>query len=250
MCEIGEPTLASSQAALQKNALDNDDPASIILPSEMFSAFGRGTRGDVQIPRQAYKDAVTSAKQTVGGKPGDTFFAFFIPERSFVDDNVAAALIAQKALDDDTLSDLRMTDFTNPVFSAQRCALADTIPDAAKNADDLRKSWAPILQKSSLPGAAGLAARLSTPNDKDANQKRVDDYVAKCVARGADNTDGPKFVGELLQLASQRRQAFVKAFPAIDESPALIPKDSLGVAENSLHMHEDCTVQTSESVIE
>jgi hypothetical protein len=250
MCEVGEPTLASSQAAMQKNALDNDDASSIFLPAEMFEVFDRGTRGTVSIPRQAYKDAIANAKQTVGGAAGDTMFAFFIPERSFVDDRVTDQLVTQGVLDDDAVTDLRMTDFTNPVFSAQRCALADTIPDDAKNADDLRKDWVPILSKSNLPGASGLAARLGTKNDQDAARKRVDAYVAKCVARGADKNDAPKFVDELVHLASQRRQAFVKAFPAIDESPALIPKDKLGVSEDSLHMHEDCTVQASESEIE
>jgi hypothetical protein len=249
MCDLGEPTLASSQAAMQPHALDNDDPASIFVPNAVFEQLERGGRGSVMVSRSAYKAALTKGKQTVGGKAGDTMFAFFVPERSFVDDAVGDELVAAGVLDAGLLLDLRMTDFTNPVFSAQRCALADTAPDGVATADALRKAWIPILQRSKLAGAAGLAKRLATPDDDAAHEQAIADYVARCVARGASATDGPAFVDDLLRLSSQRRRAFEATFPAINESPALIPQDKLGGAANALHMHPDCTVSNVESEI-
>ena len=247
MCDVSEPTLASSQAAMQKNALDNDDAASILLPEAMLTV-GRG-RGQVAIPRAAYKAAIAKHGQKVGGVTGDTMFAFFVPERSFVDEQVTSELVAAGVLDDDLLSDIRATDFTNPVFSAQRCALADTAPDGATTAAALRRAWIPVLRASRLPGAAGLAVRLATANDSDKHDQAVADFEAKCVARGASATDAAAFVDELVRLSSMRRKAFIDAFPALNESPALIPKDDVGAAPNSLHMHPDCTVSATESEI-
>ncbi len=251
MCDVGEPTLISSQAAMQKVALDNDDPAIVSVPLSFLAATGlpTNTQHEVDISRPLYKAGLVSSGQTVGGVAGDTLFAFFVPKRSFIDEQVGIALVDVKVLDDDTVIDILMTDFPNPVFSAQRCALADTVPEGVTNAASLRKVWIPILNASSKIGAKGLAKRLGATNDTPHHTKVVDDYLAKCEARGASKTEGPKLVTELLRLASQRRLAFVTEFPKINESPALIPKDKLGASANSLHMQPDCTVAATETDI-
>lgn len=64
-------------------------------------------------------------------RPGDTHFAFVVPERAAEDQAVLRAAIDAGLLTDRFAACLLMTDFPNPVFSARRASLLRHVPTSA-----------------------------------------------------------------------------------------------------------------------
>jgi hypothetical protein len=64
-------------------------------------------------------------------QPGDTHFAFIVPERAFEDRVVLEAAIASGLVPPRLAACLLMVDFPNPVFSARRASLLAHAPDVA-----------------------------------------------------------------------------------------------------------------------
>jgi hypothetical protein len=62
-------------------------------------------------------------------QPGDTFFAFVVPERASEDEEVLRHALRVGLLTRRLGACLLMTDFANPVFSARRAKLLDHVPD-------------------------------------------------------------------------------------------------------------------------
>lgn len=173
----------------------------------------------------AYDAAVNQASTRIGGAPGDAMFPLLFPERSFADNMVAENLIAAGLLDKDILADLLMTDFTVPVFSETRCALAETAPDSGTSAEEIRTAWITNLEGSDLAGAAELKNRLADQGDFEQHQAAVDAFLAACRTRNTNNTSA--YAADIVKLASQRRKEFTQQFESLIESPFLIPTDTL-----------------------
>ncbi len=64
-------------------------------------------------------------------RPGDTHFAFAVPERAFEDVAVLAEAIRVGLLTERFAACLLMTDFANPIFSSRRAKLLDRVPASA-----------------------------------------------------------------------------------------------------------------------
>jgi hypothetical protein len=257
MCDVAEPALASSTTPTDKRTTgEKTDDTTFEIPNSFLLDDFLGEQASARVvspelPLAAYADAIKANVQTVDGVPqGDTKFKFFAPERSFVDIQVARELLERKLLTQDVVVDLLMTDFTNPVFSKQRCALADSAPDNATTAEQVRTGWITNLgssSSSSLPGAKGLAARLANTDDLGKHADAIHAFADACLERG--NKDAAGLVKDLVKLQSQRRVEFDRAFHRINESPALLPKDKLGSQPGALHLTPDCTLSTAESVV-
>ena len=95
--------------------------------------------GSVRVSGTSYAKAVNANATQIGGEAGDAMFPYFTPERSFVDNMVAEALVKRGLLTKDTLTDIVMTDFTVPAFSKIRCDLAETAPNEGKDAEAVRR---------------------------------------------------------------------------------------------------------------
>jgi hypothetical protein len=63
--------------------------------------------------------------------PGDTHFAFVVPERAFEDLLVLRSLRAAGVLPDKLAAALLMVDFSNPLFSRRRASLLHHVPESA-----------------------------------------------------------------------------------------------------------------------
>jgi hypothetical protein len=240
MCEVGEPQIISSKSKHSARFDTVTPPASMNVPpsflvSQLFTSAGEvgysnvigmslGKVSSVSVKGSDYVAALTASGQNLDGRKGDTIFGMFVPERGFEDNMVVEELVRRNLLTKDTATDLLMADFTVPVFSSVRCALADTAPDAGADAEAVRTAWIKNLAASKLAGAAELSARLSDTNDFAKNQTAVDAFVSACATRAT--SDGPAFTKDLLKLASQRRKEFIDAYGPIVESPMLLPADT------------------------
>ena len=92
-------------------------------------------------------------------QPGDTHFAFVIPERAFEDQVVLRAVIELGLVSKRLAACLLMTDFPNPLFSARRAALLEHVPAAATvtaGASTFSQDWA-----DAILAAAGASAHGS-----------------------------------------------------------------------------------------
>jgi hypothetical protein len=64
-------------------------------------------------------------------RPGDTHFAFVVPERAFEDTDTLREAIARGVLSRRLAACLLMVDFPNPIFSQKRQRLLEHLPDEA-----------------------------------------------------------------------------------------------------------------------
>ena len=85
------------------------------------------------VDSDAYRAAIAAANLSVSNEaaqqvPGDTHFAFLVPERAAEDQEVLKELVRQQALSPKLALALLMVDFSNPVFSPSRAALLRYMP--------------------------------------------------------------------------------------------------------------------------
>ena len=64
-------------------------------------------------------------------RPGDTHFAFVVPERAFEDTETLRQAISLGIVSDRLAACLLMVDFANPIFSSRRAQLLEHVPDTA-----------------------------------------------------------------------------------------------------------------------
>lgn len=75
----------------------------------------------------ALVDSVVNFRQ-----PGDTFFAFLVPEPSLEDLAALEQMLAQKIVDQKFVASVLMIDFENPIFSLRREQLLRYLPDSGR----------------------------------------------------------------------------------------------------------------------
>lgn len=241
MCDVGEITLGSSRGKnaragkaadsipvqapvfvdrflLEPNKFDNGKP-------QFLETLNLAAGGDFKINLSRADYQSQTDKMKLDGVAGDdTFFALFGPTRSFVDLQITEALIKRKLVTADMVADLLMTDFTNSMFSQQRCELAKTAPKAGNDAEGIRKDWIAALKKSKAAGAGELAARLEDTKDIAKHGEKVKGFLQACATRST--SEGPAFAKDIVNLTDQRRRELEEHLSAIVESPALFPEGS------------------------
>jgi hypothetical protein len=90
-------------------------------------------------------------------RPGDTHFAFVVPERAFEDHAVVGEAVRVGLISRRLAACLLMTDFPNPVFSARRAALVRHVP-ATANIQGGQSRFSADMAEAILAAAEGSAA--------------------------------------------------------------------------------------------
>jgi hypothetical protein len=245
MCDVGEPSLIavherSSQRWGSVITPSSKVPGSIfinqiLVAPETGSGIENGLDGNLKMAlpslnaikgnQSAYVAAVNKLGVSFEGQSGvnDAKFAWFSPAKSYADLAVVIELLKRNLVDKDVLADAMMVDFTVPMFSNSRCALAETIPANFSSAEDLRTGWIANLANSNLRGAAGLKRRLENRNDSADHEKTIDQYLAACAVRSTSAV-GP-FHGDVLTVVAQRRNEFRAHYSHVVESLLMLPID-------------------------
>ena len=118
----------SSAAALSGSASSVDLPADFFVDGDMLEVLGLPTPPRFVVPADVYKTVVLDlqVRLTDGDafdQPGETHFAFVVPERAHEDVDVVRQGTASGLLTRRLVACLAMVDFPNPVFSERRASL-------------------------------------------------------------------------------------------------------------------------------
>ncbi|MFH8681008.1 hypothetical protein [Streptomyces lydicus] len=176
-------------------------------------------------------------------RPGDTFFAFVVPEAALEDNAVVRALWQQGLITPKFAASALMVDFPNPVFSADRARLMQYVPTGATAAAGLGDLIAEriVAAAGQLPAdspEAQFAAHWSRPEDTwraDFSQ-RLTGYLEN-VQRRITTADG---YDDYVRLAESRRRQF-KAM-RLHEFELTLPVTDIPETAPTLRMREDATV--------
>lgn len=171
-------------------------------------------------------------------RPGDTRFAFVVPERAFEDRVALEQAIAQELVTERLAACLLMVDFANPVFSARRASLLAYVPDVAEG------NFVQTLVDTILAAAKGsgsgsgeleFADRWAAGDDwPEQFGALLNRYYATLPAQVASREGFDDYI----RLAESRRER-VRAMP-IFENRLLFPETN--ITPENLEMRPDGTV--------
>lgn len=186
-----------------------------------------------------YRGLVSRAGTTLGGRTGDTHFAWFVPEPSHIDNHFVDLLIAQGVITREFAAAALAVDLETPAFSDARDALRAVIPARFTfkplNAGDVPAAHPDALtldviaRLRALTPAAGspeaqFLALLENPDPVGVLRATVTAYMERVRARLADPAQRQ---GELDRLY---RLMLARAKTASDTNPALVESDMLFAA--------------------
>ena len=141
--------------------------------------------------------------------PGDTHFAFLVPERAFEDLAVVEVLVRREVLSPRLALCLLMVDFTNPVFSPVRAGLLPLFPESIAQGAKGEALDNRVISEARAKPSSSTQELLRLWDDQDllgTVQRRLADYATAVQAR-LHAADG---VVDLLKLADSRKEAFRK----------------------------------------
>ena len=182
-------------------------------------------------------------------QPGDTFFAFLIPEPAFEDTNVLALLLERNVITPRFAACLLIIDFPNPLSSARRRKLMAYVPDSARaviadNAtDDIAHKFVAAIEavEAALPAGSPELEFLENwrlPDNvwKRTFETRIEDYFSKLQQLA---TTDAGFDG-WTRLAESRRREFRKR--PLAEFRLTTPTTNIPADAPALSMNLDGTV--------
>ena len=182
------------------------------IPADFFVEGLGSSKGLVVIDNSAYQSALKRNGQKFVDRNGrrvgtanESPNGFLYVSKGDVDRRYIQELVAANVIDQDFVDDVMHVDFTRPVFSPTRCALASTAPKVAVSdmtPQKIRDGFKTTLAASSLAGAAQLLKNVSNASDAAAHKRTVAAFFKACEARpGAD------FVNDILQYNAHLKAA-------------------------------------------
>ncbi|MFE9425618.1 hypothetical protein ACFYNO_21920 [Kitasatospora sp. NPDC006697] len=200
-------------------------------------------------PAAEYLAALTTfgfhLRERVSGfsQPGDTFFAFVVPEPALEDNDVVRQMVQTGLITAKFAACALMVDFANPVFSADRAHLLTYVPTTPTPAATLTEQVAQAITTAAgiLPPTspeARFAADWALPDTawQQAFATRIDGYLGRVAARIATRAGFEEYV----RLAESRRREF-KAM-RLNEFELTLPATTIPASAHRLRMLEDATV--------
>ncbi|MFJ6674768.1 hypothetical protein ACIQMJ_27025 [Actinosynnema sp. NPDC091369] len=174
-------------------------------------------------------------------RPGDTFFAFVVPEAAFEDLHVVDRMIQTGLLGARFVACALMVDFPNPVFSRRRARLmahCPTTPTAVGDGldDRLAAAIAAAADDDASPEAE-FAANWAVSDWPDRFAARIDDYVRAVTAR----LGTPEGTDDYVRLAESRRREF--RWSKLAEFTLTVPRTSIPDDAPLLEMAPDGSVR-------
>ena len=179
------------------------DKTARIVPNTLLSV----DRGTYREALQMIGIKVADQAEPPVELPGDTHFAFLVPERAAEDQEVLKELVRQALLSPKLALALLMIDFSNPVFSPARAQLLRYVPRSAvlgaAGADFERQFLDAIQDAAPAPGGAEqqLLDLMAMPNLLDFCTASLADYHAAVTVR-LQSLEG---IADVLRLADSRR---------------------------------------------
>jgi hypothetical protein len=226
---------------LNANLISGDTPLNYkglkIRDSQTFSNIAELTPDE-------YKDLVIQSQVTLGGrKPGDTVFAWLVPEPSHIDNDLVDRLMQQGVVTPEFVAAVMAIDLETPILSEKRQKLLDLIPNefrfkplngadpltTKRHPDELTQTVISKLESlsplSSSPEGEFLTI-LKSDNPIEILKERVKEYRSRLVANlDKSNPDSRKAeLKRLYDLAIARRQSVLQdpTLSALNETGNLL----------------------------
>jgi hypothetical protein len=258
-------TTAVNLASSNQQSARIDDDAELMLPPTFFvnTAALLDTLGlapdiaPIRVPGRFYRASLArydvALSDGVVSVPGDTFFAFLVPEPALEDLDVLAQLLRRRLLSERFAACLLMVDYPNPVCSMRRASLMAHVPSTVRAAPaggaaglgaELEARF--VGSAEAAASAAGLGSpeaeflalwRLPAAGWRPHFEARIAAYFARlgALAGTEEGFDG------WVRLAESRRRAFRKR--PIAEFRLTTPTTNIPPDAPSLTMAEDGTVR-------
>ncbi|WP_051806531.1 hypothetical protein [Streptomyces sp. NRRL F-2747] len=178
-------------------------------------------------------------------QPGDTFFAFVVPEAAHEDNEVVRQMVRTGLISARFAACALMVDFPNPVFSPARSLLMRYVPTtptkAAELGDKVARAILDAARTRDLPAdspEARFVAHWQVPEDAwpSVLGQRVDAYLRKVTQR-AQTASG---FDDYVRLAESRRRQFRRM--KLHEFELTMPVTNIPPGAPPLAMREDGTV--------
>jgi hypothetical protein len=134
--------MTSSAAAVSGAAQEVDLPETFFVDSDALSGvLGLAPPPPPFVPSSVYAESLRTfdVRLTDGAefeRPGDTHFAFVVPERAFEDTDTLRQAIERGIVSRRLAACLLMVDFPNPIFSQKRQQLLGHVPNTPFGQDD------------------------------------------------------------------------------------------------------------------
>jgi hypothetical protein len=230
---------------------DLDLPQTFFVDSETLTEtpqLGLKAPPPLAVPGAIYQQALetfevrwTDGRQFT--RPGDTHFAFCVPERAFEDVAVVREAIEVGLLTPRFAASLLMTDFANPTFSQRRAALMAHVPPMA-TVEDGKSGFSEEMADAIVAAAESptqdsaereFAERWAAAEDwKQTFDRLLDDYY-KALQQKLSDQDG---FNAVFRLAEARREHVrgsdrVKRMP-IAEFPLLFAQTNVPFGERQM----------------
>ncbi|MDX2591953.1 hypothetical protein PV343_06680 [Streptomyces sp. WI03-4A] len=178
-------------------------------------------------------------------QPGDTFFAFVVPEAAHEDNEVVRQMVRKGLISARFAACVLMVDFFNPVFSPARSLLMQYVPTtptkAAELCDKVTQAILDAARTRNLPADSPevrFAAHWQVLEDawQTVFGQRVDSYLRK-VTQQIQTASG---FADYVRLAESRRRQF--RLMKLNEFELTLPVTNIPPGAPPLAMREDATV--------
>lgn len=176
-------------------------------------------------------------------QPGDTFFAFVVPEAAHEDNEVVRQMVRKGLISAKFAACVLMVDFPNPVFSPARSHLAQYVPTMPTKTVELCDKVAQAISDAArtLPADSPegrFDAHWRVPDDawRTVFGQRVDAYLRKVTEQIRTESGFDDYV----RLAESRRRQF--RLMKLNEFELTLPVTNIPPGAPALAMREDATV--------
>lgn len=196
--------------------------------------------GSISVTFDDYDALIKANGQTVEGVPGaiDTVFDYAYVERSESDNDYVDKLKAAGIIDDELMKDILLVDFTRPVFSEDRCALLESLPQIANsdlNPASIREG---LIANLGTPAAGSAAAELLANLDATGgHDEKITSFTAACTALGS-----AQVLENAMAITSLNRD-IARTMQVFEFAPTM-PDDTLDVAPGTRLHPTTCELST------
>ncbi|MGH4014342.1 MAG: hypothetical protein ACRDSL_10540 [Pseudonocardiaceae bacterium] len=202
------------------------------------------------VPGQLYLDSLVHYDfALVEGEfrqPGDTFFAFVVPEAAFEDIEVVNQMVRRDMITAHFVASVLMVDFPNPVFSPARSKLLTYMPTTAA-LNPAGGGMSQLIAHAIAQAADGLPAdspeaqfldnwRFADSDWRGVFAARIEDYLSAVTAR-VSTTEG---FDDYVRLAESRRREFKRM--RLNEFALTLPLTNIPPDAPLLQMNQDGTI--------
>lgn len=182
----------------------------LVVPVAAFIDKRLGADEDLKVLKADYEAALVSLRSSFGGTPRkDADHAWMAPVKA-VWDQLAIEAVGQ--IDRETLADILAVDPFRPMFSPDRCALVNELPEAWS--EDWLARFKTKLNASALPAAKELLKNLTEPErTAEFHLRNAQQFLKRCREKLQSKNDALKLLQYLGQVRAEARASEISQNP-------------------------------------